>query len=342
MSIYKKHLPIAIALFLGTSQLSASLAYQNQDLSDRMTVIERERAEKARVSPVVKQSNDFFVTGDYLFMHANQSGIAYAVRLDADDTDDGKVKNVKFEWDSGFRVGVGYRMPHDNWELALDWTRFSTDAHGKTSDGIIFPEWIIDFPFGVTSMEAHWNMHLNILDGDISRYFMVTRKLALKPRFGIRGVWINQHYKTTREGGLSTVTKMKNDCAGVGLRAAFETEWNFVKHWSFYGDAGYSLVYSKFELKQKINSVVFGDLEIKDHFQDLVGIAELGLGLRWDYTFGNEWTALRLQAGWEFNAYFGQNRFEHFNSNATSTLSFIGNNNDLTLQGFVFSGRLDF
>jgi len=345
MSIYMKHLPIAIALFLGTSQLSASLARQNQDISERMTALEQESADKARVSPTVKHCNDFFVTGDYLFMHVNQSGTAYAVKVEDTVSNKGKVKNLDFGWDSGFRVGLGYRMPHDKWELAVNWTRFYTDAHDRVnSDGqVIFPEWAIQTPAGVSSIDAKWKMRLNIVDGDISRYFMVTPKLAFKPRFGIRGAWLTQKYELDQDGTVSNNSEMKNDFSGVGLRAGLETEWDIDRNWSIYGDAAYSLIYGNFELRQEIDNATPGNnLNIRDHFQDLVGMAELGVGIRWDYTFSNDWTALRIQAGWEFNAYFNQNRFEHFNSNESSRLSFIANNNDLTLQGLVVSGRIDF
>jgi hypothetical protein len=381
MSIHKKQLPIAIAAVLSSSPLVASLAYQQQGIEERMTAIEKELAEKRRVSPTVKQENDFFVTGDFLYWHANESGTAYAVQVNNSGTQTGKVKNLKFEWDAGFRIGLGYRIPHDKWELAATWTCFTADANGRTSPGldILYPEWeteiIADPASGSatspTEMKGSWNMHLNILDGDISRYFMVTKRLALKPRFGIRGVWIAQDYKTSLEGGFNGSSsaappnivqarlKIKNDFTGVGLRAGLDTEWDFNNRWSIYGNGAYSLIYGNFQLRQhdevQLTTTPAGCCgtnlptvkNITDSFHEVTGIAELALGLRWDMTFANKSMALRLQAGWEFNAYFGQNKFEHFGPGFTpgvtiATLAFVGNNETLSVQGFVFSGRLDF
>jgi hypothetical protein len=364
MSIYKKHFPIAIALLLSASQLEASMARQQQGLDERMSAVESELAAKRKVSPVVDKDSNFFVTGEYLLWHANECGLAYATKVDATTTKKGKVENVHFEWDSGFRVGLGYRLPHDKWELSLTWTGFSTDANGKasTTTGLIFPEWtpgIIASATGgafVTEMNGKWSMDLNILDGEVGRYFMVTRKLALKPHFGLRGVWIDQDYEAKLKGGVippsSLVVKdhlkIDNDFKGVGLRAGVDSEWDLCHNLSIYGNAAYSLIYGHFKLQQHENLQTEGAARptpvenIRDAFHQVVSIGEMAIGLRWDYTFANCSTALRLQAGWEFNAYFGQNKFEHFGTGSTSTLAFIANNEDLTTQGFVLSARVDF
>jgi len=38
-------------------------------------------------------------------------------------------KNLSFDWDVGLRVGAGYNLPHDDWDIHLTWLRFYTDAH---------------------------------------------------------------------------------------------------------------------------------------------------------------------------------------------------------------------
>ncbi len=364
MSIYKKQLPIAIAALICSGQLGASLVQSQQVLDDRLNAIENELAAKRKVSPTVTQKNDFFFTGEYLLWHANESGLAYGVKVGTAATDIGTVQNIRFDWDSGFRVGVGYRIPHDKWEITANWTRFTTDASGHTSasSSVLFPEWATEIssgaPGAISSMSGKWNMRLNILDGEMGRYFMVTRWLALKPHFGIRGAWIKQTYKTNLDGGFAALPaltavitdhlKIKNDFKGVGLRGGLDSEWTLYERLSIYGNAAYSLIYGNFSLNQHEQRQLAGAAvlstvnNVHNSFQQIVSIGELAIGLRWDHTFCNEWVALRLQAGWEFNAYFGQNQFAHFGTGMASPLSFVANNDDLTIQGFVLSARLDF
>jgi hypothetical protein len=42
---------------------------------------------------------------------------------------DGKARNMKFHWDPGFRVGLGYHTPHEKLDLSLTWLRYFTKAH---------------------------------------------------------------------------------------------------------------------------------------------------------------------------------------------------------------------
>jgi hypothetical protein len=360
MSIYKKQLPIAIAALLCSNQLLANMIHQQGSNDERLCALERHNAELGRVSPAGNQRNDFFFTADYLLWHFNECGLGYAVELNNTTANAGKVQNVNFDWSSGVRLGIGYRIPHDMWELSATWTGITSHAKGKTSSSgqLIEPIWthaVIASPASlITSMSGKWGLHLNILDGEMGRYFMATRWLALKPHFGLRGAWIDQSYSTTSTGGAtfrgtavgSDTVKIKNDFKGVGLRAGLDTEWGFARRWSFYGNAAYSLVYGLFSLKQSESMTVGGSpssiKDIKDSFQQLVSIAELGLGLRWDLPYCHKKMGFRLQAGWEFNAYFGQNKFERFGLPSAPGLSFNASNDDLTVQGFVLSARFDF
>ena len=356
MSKSKKYLPVAIVGMLFSSQLSANFA------REYCTQEDHKRAEKVVASCEEKcyTNKGVFVTLDYLLWHANECGLAYGVTVDNLNHRDGKVNNIHFEWDSGYRIGLGYRLPHDKWNLSVTLTGFSTDADGDftTQTDLLFPEWTSQvLPTSsnlITKISGRWDLNLHLLDGEIARYFYVTSKLGFKPHFGIRGAWIDQNYHANAIGGItasqSRVAKdeyrMNNRFAGVGFRAGLDTQWDFGRRFSIYGNASYSLIYGSFELRAREELQIAGSSEfpvqsIRDSFQQIVSIAELGLGLRWIYTFDNCW-AIRFQAGWEFNAFFGQNKLEHFGFRSPTSLAFIANNEDLTTQGFVLSGRMDF
>lgn len=358
MSIYKKQLPLAIVTLLCTSQLSANFARAYTTEEDP------KRAEEIVYCEEKCYTNKgFFIMADYLLWHATECGLAYGIRAKSEDNKDGKVQNLHFEWDSGYRVGLGYRLPHDKWQLSLMLTGFGTDADGSAhaKSDLLYPEWQTEvIPTGagndiVRHLKGKWEMSLHILDGEISRYFLATSRIGLKPHFGLRGVWIDQDYDARISGGffpaeqilvLKDRYKMTNNFAGVGLLMGLDTEWDLGQRFSLYANAAYSLIYGHFELKEQeqrqlLDQKLFPVLSIHDNFHQNVSIADLNLGLRWIYTFANCW-AIRLQAGWEFISFFGQNKFEHFGTASTKTLGFVANNEDLTIQGFVLSGRFDF
>jgi len=69
------------------------------------------------------------------------------------------------------------------------------------------------------------------------------------------------------------------------------------------------------------------------------GIADVQLGLRWDYGFSQDRFQIRLQAGWENHIFFDNNCFYNFTTN-TSVINNLGG--DLGFQGWFLSGRFDF
>ncbi|HSX11681.1 MAG TPA: Lpg1974 family pore-forming outer membrane protein [Chlamydiales bacterium] len=331
-----------------------------QTTENRIEALERQMQSRNYVKPDFQcKKHSGYVTADYLFLHATEDGLYYATQVKNNPSEAGDIKNIDFEWDSGFRVGLGYRMPHDKWEVFANWTHFVTDASGSLANttDLVFPEWntvLFSLPGDlISSIGASWKLHLNTLDGEMARYYRVTRTVSMRPHFGLRGAWIDQSYKTFSNGGDNgtPVThddiQMSCDFTGVGLRAGLDTEWTFWNHWSLFGNAGCSLLYGTFEVKQKeiLTQTVTPttQYDISDEYQQNVATADLTLGIRWDYQFCANKGAVRLQAGWEFSDYFGQNKFKHFFAGANeSTFSFLPNHEDLTTQGLVVSGRFDY
>jgi hypothetical protein len=299
-----------------------------------------------------------FVTADYLYWLAQEGGTAYATEITLENK--GKVRNLNFKWDSGFRVGLGYRMPHDHWEIYANWTHFITDADAQstTLTNYLYPQWAtnvqptLDNP--VTYLDARWDLHLNLVDGEIARVFFPTSCFSFRPHIGVRGAWIEQSYKTNLSGGITGSTlifadniKITNDFRSVGFRAALDTEWTFLCHWSLFGNIGGSLLYGAFHIRRveeqstATHLALTTAVDIADDFHQCIPTFDIALGLRWAYNFSQR-IALRLQAGWEFNDFFSQNKFEHILFSENSTYSFIANNDDLTTQGLTVSASFEF
>ncbi len=84
----------------------------------------------------------FFTHAAALYWQAEESGLGYALKSPSSENlaSNSSIKNPTFDWDFGFKFGLGYRIPHDCFEFELQFTSFQThtDAVRKSQDGDLF------------------------------------------------------------------------------------------------------------------------------------------------------------------------------------------------------------
>lgn len=85
--------------------------------------------------PIVQNGVDLFVSADFLWWKAEQENLEYVatVNLGSNGTSgvgalvnsyQGQYHAPNFKYQPGFRVGIGYNLPYDGWDLFVNWTRF--------------------------------------------------------------------------------------------------------------------------------------------------------------------------------------------------------------------------
>jgi hypothetical protein len=215
---------------------------------------------------------DFYVYCTGLALQAKQDGMAFAIR-DSDGLGlpitNGTVLNFtgnNNDWDynPGLRIGFGFYVHHDAWNIEFDWTWLnitnykSFNAHNS---GILIPLWSppIAVSSSWTSCSASWNAHYNTLDAKLGKPYHVSRSLVLNPHFGIRAAWIDQnfsaHYGGTFGGlvnGTGAIHQGKNDFWGFGARTGVMSDWNLGKGWNLFGNIAAALLFGKFKVDQSI------------------------------------------------------------------------------------------
>lgn len=332
----------------------------------------RERQVTPSARPQVQGGINVYLTGDWLYFKPQEKGLTYALKATASsvtiptgdqwEIQDGHYKSTEFSWQSGFRVGAGWNTKHDGWDFLLAWTRFYTsekDSVSTVGTNYVFPS-MSDASIAIDPVQrasAHFRLHLNQIELILGREFYVSRSLSLKPRVGVVTAWIDQKFDIYYDNligigpqppGTFNDIENKNDFWGTGLKAGLNTQWELGWGFSIFGDGALSILYGKFNMKHgsEVNATVSGvavsaDTDLHDKFHIARYIADLSLGLRWDYMFTDDRVHLGLSAGWEDHIYFGQNQFL-----ITPNARYVGlnesQNEDLTLQGFVLSTRLDF
>ncbi|HKZ00270.1 MAG TPA: Lpg1974 family pore-forming outer membrane protein [Rhabdochlamydiaceae bacterium] len=370
---FKKLVPIALSqLVTGASLLSASdyetrisqLEAKVNDVSMN-TVVDTKGGRTANYHPKA-YGEGFFVTGDFLWWQAEQDGLEYAVVTDVYTGPEsvynhGRVKEIGFEWGPGFRVGLGYNLPWDGWDLYANWTHFHKDSHSHVSapsDKNVSPVWsaYLNTPKNRASeASAHYGLTYNILDLELGRNFFASHSLSLRPFIGIRGAWIDQDVRYEYENLQVVVppkdehNKLKNDFNAGGFRAGFNTTWHFTRNWGIFGNIAASLMYGEFHVAQKLHwPNAFGAIIDQKEEIDLVrGNLELGAGLLWEAYFSKGRYHLALTAAYEVLQWFSQNQLLQFSDPTKLALSSNGTINqkkdgDLGLHGGTLSARFDF
>ncbi len=365
-----KILPLLAMSLVGlTSALSAVDDMQVRNLENRVSALEQRRGANGMINPparpVVKDGIDLWLQADVLYMHATEDGVSYGIKQENSSFFDGKVKNISYDWSWGWRAGIGYNLPHDGWDMLLNYSWFRSNEDQSSNPEA--PESIIQTWTNPTNnvavasalvARAKGRTHLKFdyLDFEMGREFFVSKWLTLRPFMGVRGLWAHRNMTVKYQGGtlgtgalVNTPTlkeKFNNRFRGGGLRAGLDSQWGLGWGWSIYGQGAISLIYGKQRLHEAQDSVdPNGNSTRFAHAQDVWTIVrtmtDLGLGLRWDHLFYNDVYRIRLQLGWEQHMLSGFDKDLNFvDSQVQGKYTF--NQGDIALSGVTFQARFDF
>lgn len=364
---------LAFSLIAFTSGLQASSYEEAQirNLENRVNALEQRRGAGGVINPSGRptpaESWGIYFFGDALLWNAHVNNLPFAINSTSATTviDNGIIETPRFDWDWGFRFGLGYSMEHDAWDVNLSWTRFFTDCETRVtapSPGAVFPIFYYanTDATGVPAIPTagnvrnHWRLHLNTLDLDLGRAFFVSKWLVLRPNIGLRNAWIYQRNVAKFAGQTQSTTpydyatnSQRNNYWGIGMRTGLNTQWGLGAGVSIFADSYISLLYGYFRNNVKqtghvANSATFVSQNVLKGTQR-VGRAMLdfALGLRYDINFYDDRFHFGAQLGWENHIFWGQNQFVYIPTSANGWEMQTANG-DLTLQGWTLRLRFDF
>lgn len=309
---------------------------------------------------------NFFAAAELLYLQADpRIDWAGIVELNfSESADKGEVINfsrLRYDWDPGFRVTLGYNWPHDQWAISADYTYFRThkivQTNGfasleKMKGTFIIPaigplQQTIPFvdgnPGGVlfedqTKVVLHSHLDFNQFTVVTDRQFNVTPCLTLDPYAGFKGLFTTQHYKdifvaqgTNLQTQLPYIFQNTFNTtlrfAGYGATVGLKTFWNFFSNLSLHTDFGTSLLSTRTHIT---NSSIGGLVLIsEDYHLNEVGYTfdgGLALFLVEPFCRGGSFT---VKVGWEAHYIADQNRV--IAPNAPFTIP----SKPLTLHGLV-------
>ncbi|NDD58447.1 MAG: hypothetical protein EBZ47_04235 [Chlamydiae bacterium] len=336
-----------------------------KELERRVSNLEHQKNANGVINPSgrpqVRHGADLCITGDLLIWQSHVNGLGYGVKsASSSNLSTSQTKEMHFNWDPGFRVGLGYNLPHDGWDLHAYYTNFYNKATGTTNSfnqSYLYP--VANDPYfyvysNPSSIQGKWQLNLNMIDLEMGREFFVSKWLILRPFLGLRNAWIHQRFfSNTNHLYLSSNNNFydyhfeaKSKYWGIGLRPGLDTQWGLGKGFSVYGNSAFSILYGFFQMQQKqYNEAANLDyIEYMNNYHSMRiarAIAETELGLRWETMFAKDQCHFSIQVAWENMIFFGQNDFDRFVSSSQPGV-YVANQGDLTIQGYSLGLRLDF
>ena len=262
-----------------------------KDLENRVKILEEQVTPP--VGPCAKCGYGVYLFCDPLFLRSEEDGLEYAITGTYDletpgaatfklNIYDGETHAPSFDWEFGFRVGIGYFLPYDGWDISSNYMRL----HEKTSDRLyrdgdpnvnhfafsggtgefISPFWIAQLfydPGVMNYAKAAWRLNIDVIDLKLGREFFIGRHLAIKPHIGLRNGWVNQNYDldflaynyptSPTQISRDIQIKMKNNFWGIGYNLGANTRWFLGKGISLFGNGSLSVLEGQFHIKYKLH-----------------------------------------------------------------------------------------
>lgn len=316
----------------------------------------------------------WFFTGEVLYWHAKEGGTEYAIALDsAVYPISASMKDVDFEWDLGFRVGVGRFIGKRNWDISLTYTQFytsDTESTHELNDSIVWIDGTVGESGGICRAKFDAVIDYDSLDLLFAQSLFISQKTSFHPKFGLKAIWMDQKFKLQGNDRLTYAPLFvsgsvfhrlhtKSNIFGLGPKFGTDVTCFIGDGFRLFGDLSASLFYVSADASFKNRIVVLPDGEGETVAQiSLKGDKHLFCpqvaflaGLAWGTNFhvkGRD-QYFEIGMGYEVQYFWRVNQTINI-SNAYPPLTAVGpvkvdykrTSEDISFYGITFKARLDF
>ncbi|MBI3211395.1 MAG: hypothetical protein HYZ47_01755 [Simkania negevensis] len=365
------HLFFLISLFQ-LIHLHAESEIQMRSMDSRLQKLEQNSNNQPmepitpNAGPRVPGGLDMFLSVDFLYWQARLDSLSYAKSglfnpstlstTPPVNTLKGKVKDLDWKWDPGFKGCIGWTFCPSGFDLLLQYTWYYTATQTHThaqnlhlSFPVLFSSGLIDGR--MQSAKAKWHFHYQKGDIEIGRNYHVHKKLKLRPHIGFTGTWQTQNFvadylstqgQPTNNNPFNLQTKFDQDLWGIGMRAGLNTTVQFGNGFGLFGNFALSGVWIHYNTERKDsfspttppNQPPTRGVYLNGSPHCLKPLFEFGIGFRLSHYFCDAGFHALIEVGWEGQIWPNQTLYISLDDNYDRF--------DLSLQGFVAKFRLDF
>ncbi|MCB1116393.1 MAG: MOMP family protein [Chlamydiia bacterium] len=363
---------LAIGLGAASMFLTGS-AFAFRDIDDRLDALEKGMQEIATRNPQGTLGAKFanarpdtngtrwFMTMDVLYWHPKMGGTEFAIAYTPSDfvslpplipeaainhRPKGKMKENDFSWDLGLKVGLGYKTPHDQWDVFARYTWF--DSHSSNSMHKDYPSTIIplkvnfsnslnlffnsqalDIQFYANHAKSTVDISYNNIDLELARSYFISKNFSVRPHIDIKGALLDISQKISylqdRNPDFSGLilefdavvpeakVDLSSQMAGLGPRMGLDTKYHLGNGFNIFADVAGSILYSRFKTSQKdrIPNTKFGGLlpdSILDIFNEVFDLILSAPSRSLKHKFHRFIPFAQMSLGLEWNTYFNKNK----------------------------------
>jgi hypothetical protein len=363
------------------------------DVESRLTELENQMKQSCTTTPMgtfgattasarpdLPDGYNYFITADVLYWHARVGGTEFAYT----DNDSlahfpikGRVKDMKFDWDWGFRVGLGYNFQHDGWDIHALYTYFDTNGSKTTTAGqnsILIPlRGSANIVEGAapglspefrycTSAKSQFDFDYQVVDLELGRAYYLSEKFSVRPHAGLESAWFDLEQITRYTGGqrISSIfglgpntIHVKENCNfwGIGPRTGVDTKWYLGHGVSIFSNLAAALLFGYFDIEHREKYSEVEDLcRIRLHANKhaFSPAVQFQLGLRYDsYVFNNK-QHVGVGLGFEAQYWWRQNQMLKINEEKIQRSVFGATSKydkyaeDVTMYGATLDVKWDF
>jgi len=317
------------------------------------------------ITPTVKPARSgnectgAYITAEFIWWKTHLGGTEWIFDGFVDDGNDivpegtapkpGHIRHADFEFQPGFKVGLGWLSPHDGWDVYAHYTwlhqKPETSRYTlKEGTGNLAIFGTVTPPDGaganpeVIAAGLRWKQYFNVVDLELGRNFFISRYLTLRPHFGLKWANIREHFSTEGAGEvggtdfIDYAQTFRQNMWGIGGRAGLDTVWRFTENWGIYGDIAGTALWSDFHVREfnKVQSLTDDvgpvvTLNTEEVVLQVIPVFEFALGLQYMTWVGcNCDYYIQFSAGWEAQIWCDFNQLLYLHPTRSGNLSLHG------------------
>jgi hypothetical protein len=371
-SVYRSGSLVAALLATGSlwsqyippfNEVEKQASSKSPSLEQRVSQLEKNQA---LTLPQSARALDAYAYGAFLYWQPEIPNFVYAVTGNilanqplgvGDVVNHSEYKLVSFDFEPGFRVGLGKVLAFDNWALNLEWTRLHTKGNTSQAsaqgDTTLFEVWAQS---GGTKIPAQTitatpKIRYDLVELDLIRGIWFSKSFALGLILGVEGVVLNESFKidTLAEPGdnANHFVRMKNNFAGGGSSIGVDANFYCGKGFSIFGFGKTALYVGGFFLETRdeytattTNEAIVSTKQ-SNRTPTIQSSYQTNLGVEWKTDLYKGKAHLALWTAYEMNFFQTQIKLRQFIDFANTSLLFneIG---DVGFYGVLFGAKLMF
>ncbi len=259
--------------------------------------------------------------------------------------------DAPFDWNTGFRVGVGHQRVGDEVDATVYYTNFNTKATSQAA-GEVYSAFLGNFyvdntdgdSFGphYRSASIRWDFDFHTIDLEVRRSFTIAPNLVVRPFVGLKAAIISQSLSSNWRQPIDTSEKtylfnsatenLKQDFWGIGpsLGVTLEMPLSTRPRYSLklFGTPSGSLMFGHWTFRDvytndgPTSTTVPTPTSIAINTSSITGAATMlsgVMGIQWTQYFSRATTTVRV--GYEAQVWLNQMQFYSYNMGRLNNLT---------------------